>query len=254
MRRHFEQARLLANRAGAAARCEAAAWLALTAARLGARTADADLLDVAEKAADEAAALAASLPGHAVWGAQADAARAEVALARGDAPAAAGAGGAALQALEDSLTEDAHLETLLSASRGVAAGRTTGNPGPGPGLAEARPVAHRPGDARRSGARPLAARTARAGAGRAHWRPRRRRSSARAADAGGRRRVAGRCPAARRHRSSDHAPPDRGPDQPRDGRRARACRRRTSPSAWLASWRDSAPRAGRRQHRWRSGG
>ncbi len=74
----------LANRAGAVARCEVAAWLAITAARLGARTADTELLALAEEAADQATALAASLPGHALWAAQADAARAEIAVARGD--------------------------------------------------------------------------------------------------------------------------------------------------------------------------
>ena len=122
MRRHFEQAGLLANRAGVAARCEVAAWLALTAARLGAQNGDSELLGVADEAAAEASALAAALPGHPLWGAQADSARAEIALARGDIEAAAAAGGAALQALEDSLTEDPHLETLLSASRAVVAG------------------------------------------------------------------------------------------------------------------------------------
>jgi hypothetical protein len=121
MGRHFEQARLLANRAGAAARCEVAAWLALTAARLGARTGDEELLALAESAADETTALVAGLPGHPPWGPQANAARAEIALARGDAAAAAAVGEASLQALGETLTEDAHMETVLSASGGILA-------------------------------------------------------------------------------------------------------------------------------------
>jgi DNA-binding CsgD family transcriptional regulator len=123
LRRHLEQAVTMATaRGGAAARTEAAAWLALEAARLGARAGDAELLGVAEEAADQVAGLAAVLSGHAPWGAYADAARAEVALARGDVTAAAAAGGAAMQKLEESMTEDAHLPALLSASRGVFAG------------------------------------------------------------------------------------------------------------------------------------
>ena len=121
MRRHFEQAGLLASRAGAAARCEVSAWLAISAARLGGRIGDAELLAVAEEAANQTSALAGALPGHAPWAAQADAARAEIALARGDAEGAARAGGAAMQALQETMTEDANLEILLSASRGIFA-------------------------------------------------------------------------------------------------------------------------------------
>lgn len=128
MRRHFEGAMLLASRAGAVARCEVAAWLALTAARLGARAghgdgqaADPELLARAEEAAAEVAALVAALPGQPPWAALANAARAEIALARGDLPAAAAAGGAAMQFFEASLTEDVNLETLLSAARGILA-------------------------------------------------------------------------------------------------------------------------------------
>ena len=121
MRRHFEQARLLANRAGAAARCEVAAWLALTAARLGARTGEPDVLTLAAEAADEVTALAPGLAGRPPWAAQALAARTEIALARGDAAGAATLGEASLQALGETLTEDAHMELLLSASRGILA-------------------------------------------------------------------------------------------------------------------------------------
>ncbi len=122
MRAHFEQARLLAGRAGAAGRAEVAAWLAVTAARLGARLGAPDLLEVAELAAEETSTLATALPGQAPWGIYADAARAQVALARGDLAAAATAGAAAMQGLEDVLTEDVHLEALLSACRGILAG------------------------------------------------------------------------------------------------------------------------------------
>jgi DNA-binding NarL/FixJ family response regulator len=124
MRRHFEQARTLASRAGAAGRCETAAWVALTTARLAGRTHhDAEpLLTLAEEAADLATGIAATLPGHSPWLAYADAAKAEIALARGDAETAAAAGGAVMQALQDAVTEDSHLEAVLSASRAILAG------------------------------------------------------------------------------------------------------------------------------------
>ena len=124
MRRHFEQAQLLASRAGAAARCETAAWVALTSARLAARThIDAEpLLAMARESADQATAIAATLPGHSPWPAYADAAKAEIALAHGDLEAAAAAGAAVMQALQDAITEDVHLEAVLSASRGVLSG------------------------------------------------------------------------------------------------------------------------------------
>ncbi|HEX3266215.1 MAG TPA: AAA family ATPase [Candidatus Limnocylindrales bacterium] len=122
MRRHFEQAGTLAARAGAAGRAEVAGWLAITAARLGSRLADPELLELAEGAAEQASTLTAALPGQPPWSLYADAARAQVALARGDAATAATAGGAAMQALQDALTEDVHLEPLLSAARGILAG------------------------------------------------------------------------------------------------------------------------------------
>ncbi len=123
LRRHLEQAVALATaRGGAAARCETAAWLAIEAARLGGRSGDEEILGVAEEAAEQVTTIGALLPGHAPWIAMAHAARAEVALARGDVRAAATAGGAAMQSLEESLTEDTLLETLLSASRGMFAG------------------------------------------------------------------------------------------------------------------------------------
>jgi DNA-binding CsgD family transcriptional regulator len=124
MLRHFDQARTLAARAGSAARCETAAWVALAAARLAGRTrGDAEpLLGLAQEAADLATSIAATLPGHSPWPAYADAARAEIALARGDVAGAAAAGGAVMQALQEAITEDVHLEALLSASRGILSG------------------------------------------------------------------------------------------------------------------------------------
>ena len=68
----------------AAARCEILARLALEAARLGAERGDEELLELAERSAAEAKELAPLFAGHQPWGAQADAALAEVALARGD--------------------------------------------------------------------------------------------------------------------------------------------------------------------------
>ena len=65
------------------------------------------------------------LPGHAPWGAQADAALATVALARGDTANAAALGGAALQALEAAHHEDASLEIVIPAARAVLAGATS---------------------------------------------------------------------------------------------------------------------------------
>ena len=62
------------------------------------------------------------LPGHAPWGAQVDAALATVALARGDIPAAALAGGAAVQALQAGLHEDTSLEIVIPAARALFAG------------------------------------------------------------------------------------------------------------------------------------
>ena len=81
---HLERAVQLATESGLpAARCEALARLALEASRLGAEAEDAELLDAAEQAAIEAAELAATMPGHPPWGAEASASLARIALARG---------------------------------------------------------------------------------------------------------------------------------------------------------------------------
>jgi len=122
-RQHFERALLTATEQGrASARCEILARQALEAARLGAQGADDALLDLAERAAAEAKELAQLFAGHQPWGAQADAALAEVALARGDLPAAAAAGRAAVAAIQEAMREDIYPELLLPTARAVLAG------------------------------------------------------------------------------------------------------------------------------------
>lgn len=117
MRQHLERAVQLATDQGRpAARCEALARLALEAARLAAERQDEELLSLAERSAREARALAPILPGHPTWGAQADAALARVAVARGDLQAAAEVGRAALAALDGAMKEDLFLDTLLPAA------------------------------------------------------------------------------------------------------------------------------------------
>ena len=86
------------------------------------RRADPALVELVERSAAQVKELLPLLPGHAPWGAQADAALATVALARGDIEAAAMAGGAALEALQAGLHEDTSLEILIPAARAVFAG------------------------------------------------------------------------------------------------------------------------------------
>ncbi|MDP8956201.1 MAG: AAA family ATPase, partial [Actinomycetota bacterium] len=121
-RHHLERAVRLATEQGLpAARCEALARLALESARLGADLGEDELLGLAERSAEEAKQIQKSLPGHAPWGAQADAAIARAALFRGDAERAADAGRSALAALNDALREDIDLEILLPAARAILA-------------------------------------------------------------------------------------------------------------------------------------
>ena len=141
MRRHLEQAVALATEGGrAAARGSALARLAIEASRFvrrpeagdgagpvgalaaGGVAVDETVADLVERSAAQVKELVPLLPGHAPWGAQADAALASVALARGDAPAAAVAGGAAFQALQAGLHEDTSLEIVIPAARAVLAG------------------------------------------------------------------------------------------------------------------------------------
>ena len=119
--RHLERAVAIAAETGrAAARCEALARLALVAA--GFVGGDDSLAELVERTAGQVKELVPVLPGHAAWGAQADAALATVFLERGDTEGAVSAAGAALQALQAGLHEDTSLEILLPAARAIYAG------------------------------------------------------------------------------------------------------------------------------------
>jgi DNA-binding CsgD family transcriptional regulator len=114
MRRHLERAaQLAAESRQPAARCEALARLAVETSRMGAERGDEELLEVAERAAREAADLAAALPGHPPWGAEADAALARVALAHGRSEEAADHARSAMASLGSAMHEDRHLDVVL---------------------------------------------------------------------------------------------------------------------------------------------
>jgi len=83
---------------------------------------DAALIELIERSASQAKDLLALLPGHAPWGAQADAALATIALERGDVEAAAVAGGTAFDALQAGLHEDTSLEIVIPVARALLAG------------------------------------------------------------------------------------------------------------------------------------
>ena len=135
MRQHLEHVVAMATEGGpASARCEALARLALEAAGLIARSSpdgsaaaqgrepDQGLVELVERSAAQVKEILPLLPGHAPWGAQADAALATAALRRGDLEAAVTSGGAALQALQAGLHEDVSLEIVIPAARAVFAG------------------------------------------------------------------------------------------------------------------------------------
>jgi DNA-binding CsgD family transcriptional regulator len=105
----------------ASARCELLARLALEAARLGTQRNDEELLGVAERSAREAKELSPLFSGHQPWAAQADAALAEVALARGDMASVAAAGRAAVGAIQEAMREDIYPELLLATARAMLA-------------------------------------------------------------------------------------------------------------------------------------
>ena len=122
MRTHLERAVQLAAESGLpAARCEALARLALEVSRLGAEGADDDLLDAATWAANEAKELAAEMPGHPPWGAEADAALARIMLARGRADKAADHARSALHAIESARHEDTRLDVAVPVANALVA-------------------------------------------------------------------------------------------------------------------------------------
>jgi ATP/maltotriose-dependent transcriptional regulator MalT len=120
MRDHLERAVRLATEQGRpAARCEALTALALEAARLGSERRDEELLSLAERSAQEIKELVRVLPGHPPWGAAADSALSQVAVARGEGTAAAEAARSALHALEAAHIEDLFLRIVLPAVRAI---------------------------------------------------------------------------------------------------------------------------------------
>lgn len=122
-RHHLERAIALASDQGRpGVRCQALAALARHAAVLGAAAGDEELLAVAERSAEDALLIAPSLPGHPLWGAQAEAARATVALARGGAEAAADAARRAATTLVAADVEDLNLDIRLPVARALVAG------------------------------------------------------------------------------------------------------------------------------------
>jgi DNA-binding NarL/FixJ family response regulator len=125
MRRHLERALQLATEQGRpAARCEALAQLAVEAARMGVARDDHELIALAERSAEEAKTIVDLLPGQPPWGAQADAAQARIALARGEVEKAVAASRSAFETLQASYQEDAHLEVFLPVAEALLAGGT----------------------------------------------------------------------------------------------------------------------------------
>ncbi|HUF59045.1 MAG TPA: AAA family ATPase [Actinomycetota bacterium] len=114
MREHFERAvEMAAEQSLPAVRCEVLAELALASATLGRDQKDENLLARGERAASEAKELLGLLPGHATWGARADAALATVALARDLPDLAADAARSAVDILTAAQHEDLDLDVLL---------------------------------------------------------------------------------------------------------------------------------------------
>jgi DNA-binding CsgD family transcriptional regulator/tetratricopeptide (TPR) repeat protein len=114
MREHLGRAVQMATEHGLpSARCEALAALALAAATLGREREDEKLLALAERSASEAKELLPLLPGHAPWGAKADAALATVALARERRYEAVEAARSAVDALTRARHEDLNLDVVL---------------------------------------------------------------------------------------------------------------------------------------------
>jgi DNA-binding CsgD family transcriptional regulator len=102
-----------------AAQCDVRALFVTEAARLGASRDDEELMDAALAGAAEVRRLAADMPGQPLWAAQANAAAARVALARGQADEALDHARAALKERQAALRDDPHLEILLPAARTI---------------------------------------------------------------------------------------------------------------------------------------
>jgi DNA-binding CsgD family transcriptional regulator len=122
MRAHLERAvQMAAEQALPAVRCEVVAALALASATLGREQDDEELLALGERAASEAKELLEVLPGHATWGAKADAALATVALARDEPDLAAKAARSAVEALMAARHDDLDLDVLLPVAAAMSA-------------------------------------------------------------------------------------------------------------------------------------
>jgi DNA-binding CsgD family transcriptional regulator len=122
MRRHLERAVQLATEQGRpAARCQSLALLAMKAARLGTESGDQDLLGLAERSGRDAKALLEILPGHPPWGIEADAALAQVALARGHSDEAVELARGAIMGLIEARHEDLPLDALIGVGRVIMA-------------------------------------------------------------------------------------------------------------------------------------
>jgi DNA-binding CsgD family transcriptional regulator len=114
MRKHLERAVELAGATGLPAlTCEAQARLAIESGRLGAERGDEGLLAVAERAATAALEVCPDLPGHPPWSAEAEAALARVAMARGRTQEAVEHARVAMTSLQSGMHEDLHPEILL---------------------------------------------------------------------------------------------------------------------------------------------
>jgi DNA-binding CsgD family transcriptional regulator/tetratricopeptide (TPR) repeat protein len=125
MRGHLERAvQMAADQGLPAARCEALAALALAAAALGSERDDEELRSLAERSASGAKELFPLLPGHAPWGAKADAALATLALSRGEPERAVEAARSAIAALQEAQHEDLDLDVLMPLAAAVTAAGT----------------------------------------------------------------------------------------------------------------------------------
>jgi len=125
MQEHLKRAANMATeQERPAAHCEALALLALEAARLGRASGDDSLLSLADQSAQDVLRERSSLSGHPQWPAQALAAKASVALTRGDTSSAAEFGRQALAEHDAAVREDLDLEIILPAVDAIVAGGT----------------------------------------------------------------------------------------------------------------------------------